>query len=191
MANEAITLENVVPTSTITGSQDVYKNTNTPIIFSIAQFMQIPVSFSILKTYALIDTRAAASFLAHRLLIDIPCKDTKEITGLNKIEQLFKTASGELVRPIGRYELHMKLARRHPFRHTFFVISHLEEGCILGYDFLEINAISVNPSEISLTNMKDNETKELIIPSSPICSFSLVEPMRFEFLDVNDTDRET
>jgi hypothetical protein len=59
-------------------------------------------------------------FLAHRLLIDIPYKDIKEITGPNRIEQLFKTASGELVRPIGRYELHMKLARRHPFSHTFF-----------------------------------------------------------------------
>ena len=106
--------------------------------------MRIPVSFSNLKTHALID-RAAASFLAHRLLIDIPYKDIKEITGPNRIEQLFKTASGELVKHIGRYELHMKQARRHPFTHLFFVMSDLEEGCILGYDFLEINAISVNP----------------------------------------------
>jgi hypothetical protein len=44
-------------------------------------------------------------------------------------------------------------------------MSDLEEGCILGYDFLEINAISVNPSERSITYIKDNETKKLIIPS--------------------------
>jgi|LakMenE01Jun11ns_1017448.scaffolds.fasta_scaffold9714295_2 predicted aspartyl protease len=145
--------------------QDVCKSKNIPIIPSIAQLMRIPVSFSNLKTHALIDTGAAASFLAHRLLIDIPYKDIEEITGPNRIEQLFKTASGELVRPIGRYKLHMKLARRHPFSHTFFVMSDLEEGCILGYDFLEINAISVNPSERSITYIKDNETKKLIIPS--------------------------
>ena len=79
--------------------------------------MRIPVSFSNLKTHALIDTGAAASFLAHRLLIDIPYKDIEEITGPNRIEQLFKTASGELVRPIGRYELHMKLARKSLYIH--------------------------------------------------------------------------
>ena len=84
--------------------QDVYKSKNIPIILSIAQLMRIPVSFSNLKTHALIDTGAAASFLAHRLLIDIPYKDIEEITGPNRIEQLFKTASGELVRPIGRYD---------------------------------------------------------------------------------------
>jgi hypothetical protein len=44
-------------------------------------------------------------------------------------------------------------------------MSDLEEGCILGYDFLEVNAISVNPSERSITYIKDNETKKLIIPS--------------------------
>jgi hypothetical protein len=84
----------------------------------------------------------------------------------------------------------MKLARKHPFTHTFFVMSDLEERCILGYDFLEVNAISVNPSERSITYIKDNETKKLIIPSSPICSFSLVTPMQFEFLNVSETDRE-
>ncbi len=61
-----------------------------PIIPSIAQLMRIPVSFMNLKTHALIDTVAAAIFLAHRLLIDIPYKYIKEITGPNKIEQLFK-----------------------------------------------------------------------------------------------------
>jgi hypothetical protein len=69
-------------------------------------------------------------------------------------------------------------------------MSDLEEGFILGYDFLEINAISVNPSERSITYIKDNETKQLIIPASPICSFSLVTPMQFELLNVNETDRE-
>jgi hypothetical protein len=138
--------------------QDLYKSKDIPIIPSIAQLMRIPISFSNLKTHALIDTGAAASFLAHILRIDKPYKDIREITGPNKIEQLFKTASGELVRPIGRYELHMKLARKHPFIHIFFVMSDLEEGCILGYDFLEINAISVNPSERSITYIKEKQT---------------------------------
>jgi hypothetical protein len=52
-----------------------------PIISSIAQLMRIPVQFNTLKTQALIDTGAAASFLAHRLLIRIPYND-KGDTGL-------------------------------------------------------------------------------------------------------------
>ena len=64
---------NAVPTTTINDSRslDVNKIKDIPIIPSIAQLMRIPVSFSNLKTHALIDTGAAASFLAHRLLIDI------------------------------------------------------------------------------------------------------------------------
>lgn len=97
---------NAVPTTAVDNlqSQDVYKSKDIPIIPNIAQLMGIPVRFSNLKTHALIDTGAAASFLAHRLLIDIPYKDIREITRPKKIEQLFKTASGELVRPIGRYD---------------------------------------------------------------------------------------
>ena len=41
--------------------------------------MRIPVAFSNLKTQALIDTSAAASFLEHRLLICIPYNDIKEL----------------------------------------------------------------------------------------------------------------
>jgi hypothetical protein len=68
---------NAVPTTAVddSQSQDVYKNKDIPIIPSIAQLMRIPVSFSNLKTRALIDTGAVASILAHRLLIDIPYKD--------------------------------------------------------------------------------------------------------------------
>ena len=108
---------NAVPTTAVDNSQsqDVYKSKDIPIIPSIAQIMRIPISFSNLKTHALIDTGAAASFLAHRLLIEIPYKDIREVTGPNKIEQLFKTASGELVRPIGRYELHIVAIIWKPF----------------------------------------------------------------------------
>jgi hypothetical protein len=71
---------NAVPTTAVDNSQsqDMYKSKNMPIIPSIAQLMRIPVSFSNLKTHALIDTGAAASFLAHRLLIDIPYKTKKK-----------------------------------------------------------------------------------------------------------------
>jgi hypothetical protein len=56
---------NAVPTTAVddSQSQDVYTNKDIPIIPSIAQLLRIPISFSNLKTHALKDTGAAASFL--------------------------------------------------------------------------------------------------------------------------------
>jgi hypothetical protein len=119
------------PTATI-GLLTAPNVNNIPIIASVAQLMRIPVTFSNLKTQALIDTGAAASFLAHRLLVRIPYKDIKELEVSDPNVQLFRTVSGELVKPIGRYELSIRLARRHPFIHQFYVITDLDEGCILG-----------------------------------------------------------
>jgi len=56
--------------------------------------MRIPVTFSNLKTQALIDTGDAASFLAHRLLICIPYSDVKELQVYDPETQLFRTVSG-------------------------------------------------------------------------------------------------
>ena len=95
--------------------------------------MRIPVTFGSLKTQALVDTGAAASFLAHRLLVHIPYNDIKELQDYDHNIQLFRTVSGEVVKPLGRYELNIRLARRHPFTHPFYVIADLDEGCILGY----------------------------------------------------------
>ena len=135
-------------------------NKDIPIICSLAQLMRVPVSFSSLKTQALIDTGAAASFLAHRLLIKIPHGEIREIYNVNNNTQLFRTVSGELIKPQGCYELSIKLARRHSFKHTFYVMSELEEGCILGYDFLATNEIIVNPSERCISYKQDNKLKK-------------------------------
>ena len=102
-----------------------------PVIASVAQLMRIPVSFSNLKAQALVDTGAAASFLAHRLFKKIPYGKIKIIEESQSNMQLFKTVSGELVKPLGRFEIRINLAKKHPFTHTFYVISELDEGCIL------------------------------------------------------------
>jgi hypothetical protein len=161
-----------------------------PIISSIAELMRIPVHFSSLKTQALVDTGAAASFLAHRLLICIPYNEIKELHVSDPYMQLFRTVSGEVVQPIGRYELNIKLARRHTFTHQFYVISDLDEGCILGYDFLAAHEIVINPSDRSISYKHDNEQRTLVIPLLPICSISVVRPPQFELENVPERSRE-
>jgi transposase InsO family protein len=152
--------------------------------------MRIPVQFNTLKTQALIDTGAAASFLAHRLLIRIPYNDIKEIQVSDPHMQLFRTVSGEIVKPIGRYELNVRLARRHPFTHQFFVIADLDEGCILGYDFLAAHEIVISPSDRSISYKHENELRTLVIPPLPICSISMVRPPQFELEHVPEGSRE-
>ncbi len=146
--------------------------------------------FSTLNTQALIDTGAAASFLAHRLLIRIPYNEIKELHVSDPYMQLFRTVSGEVVQPIGRYELNVRLARRHTFTHQFYVITDLDEGCILGYDFLAAHEIVISPSDRSISYKHDNELRTLVIPPLPICSISVVRPPQFELTNVPEGSRE-
>ena len=154
------------PTQNDLKIQPSQENQNITIIShisSVAQLMRIPINFINVQTQALIDTGAAASFLAHRLLIQIPFKNITVIEQDSNTLQYFKTVSGEIVKPIGRFELRIKLAKDHPFTHTFYVVSDLDEGCILGYDFLANHGISVNPSKRSITYTQNNEQKTLTI----------------------------
>ena len=161
-----------------------------PIIANVAQLMRIPVTFSNLKTQALIDTGAAASFLAHRLLICIPYTDIKELQVSDPNVQLFRTVSGEVVKPIGKYELSIRLARRHPFIQQFYVITDLDEGCILGYDFLAANKIVINPSERIISYTHENELRNLIIPPLSICSISIATPPQLDLAGVPVEQKE-
>jgi hypothetical protein len=165
-------------------------NINITVICSVTQLMRIPVSFSGLRTQGLVDTGASASFLAHRLLINVPYGKVKEINTANNSTQLFRTVSGELVKPRECYELNIKLARRHSFKHPFCVISELEEKCILGYDFLAANEIIINPSERSINYKQDNELKKLIIPPLQINSISIVDPPQFNLEGIPKTHKE-
>jgi hypothetical protein len=69
-------------------------------------------------------------------------------------------------------------------------MSELEEGCILGYDFLAANEIIVNPSERSITYKQDNELKKLIIPPLQINSISIVDPPQFNLEGIPKTHKE-
>jgi hypothetical protein len=153
--------------------------------------MRIPVTFSNLKTQALIDTSAAASFLAHRLLICIPySNDIKELKFSDPNVQLFRTVSVVVVKPIGRYKLSIRLARRHPFIHLFYVITDLDGGCILGYDFFAANKIVINPSERSISYTHENELRNLIIPPLSICSISIATPPQLDLAGVPVEQKE-
>ena len=169
-----------------------YYHDSLPIISriaTVAQLMRIPVSFANVKTQALVDTGAAASFLAHRLLDKIPFKEITSVEQNQANLQYFKTVSGEIVKPTGRFELQIKLAKDHPFKHTFYVVSDLDEGCILGYDFLENNGLSINPSERSMTYLRENQTKKIIVAPASICSFTLVAPKQFSLVNVEVSKR--
>jgi hypothetical protein len=69
-------------------------------------------------------------------------------------------------------------------------MSELEEGCILGYDFLATNEIIINPSERSISYKQDNELKKLIIPPLQINSISIVDPPQFNLEGIPTTHRE-
>ncbi len=69
-------------------------------------------------------------------------------------------------------------------------MSELEEGCILGYDFLAANEIIIYPSKKSISYKRNNELKKLIIPPFQINSISVVDPPQFNLEGIPATHKE-
>ena len=130
--------------------------------------IRIPISFYLVQTQALIDTGAAASLISLDLVTQLPCKKLVELD--SQVLPSFKTVSGEIVKAKGTYHIKITLSNKDSFIHKFHVIKHIDEGCILGIDFLIQNNILINAKERSITYKKGNQQKTLSFPIIPLNS---------------------
>ena len=75
---------------------------------------------------------------------------------------LFRTISGEIIQSRGYFEIDIQVSEKHCFKQRFFILDRLDEGYILGMDFLRNNGVIINAKEGSITY--NNNKKPLPVP---------------------------
>jgi hypothetical protein len=124
--------------------------------------LRVPVAFTHLKTFALVDTGAAASFISDEYLAMVP-----DAAVLNEFacttKRVFQSAAGECMPVTGIFELILQLSPECNVNHTFYVLPKLEEGCILGIDFLHSHNITLDVAnkEMRMGTMDNYKTIKL------------------------------
>lgn len=118
------------------------------VAVDLPQLIRILILFQNLSTQALIDTGAGASFLSYFIFKQLQVSEVEEIE--SDVFPHFVTASGDSIKWKGVYEIKFRIKKKYQFKHKFYVVETLPEGCILGLDFLTINAITVSAVERKL-----------------------------------------
>lgn len=165
------------------GTQEIPKTREINFKHKSYSLLRVPVAFSHLKTFALIDTGAAASFISDEYLAMIP-----DAAVLNEFacttKRVFQSAAGEKMPVTGIFQLLLQLSPECSVHHTFYVLPKLEEGCILGIDFLHLHKITLDVtnkemrlgSEENLKIIKLNQLKKKTFPL-----YRVVDQPRIEF----------
>ena len=137
----------------------------------IIPLMRIPIKIFSVNSQALVDTGAAASFVSLELLRKLP--NEKLIEEERYPALIFKTVSGETIKSKGMFELSIEISGRHVFKHAFYVLEKLNEGCILGIDFLTKHGVAVDPKNRSL--LLKGLTEEILakVPEYPLYSIKV------------------
>ena len=147
---------------------------------TLPQLMRIPITFYTVKTQALIDTGAAASFICLSLLKQLPYE--KLVDKENKFNKpVFRTVAGNVIKIKGVYEVDLQLSNKHDFKHTFYILEHLDEGCILGIDFLNDLDITISTKDRSLLYKHQKEKQKLKLPTYPLYNIRIEPEDKFNF----------
>ena len=131
------------------------------------QLMRVPIRLGDMETQALVDTGASTSLLSIKFLEKIPLSHRKKVD-LENIP-VFKSVSGDSITPKGQYDIPITLTNE-TLNHKFFILDHLDEGCILGIDFLTHFEVNVDIKNRSITYIKNKKKNTIKIPELPLYS---------------------
>ena len=150
---------------------------------SLPPLMRIPISFYNVRAQALVDTGAAASFISLSLLKKLPFEKLK-----NKENELwkptFRTVAGDKIKIKGVYEIDITLSDTDGYKHTFFILEHLDEGCILGIDFLNNLDIVISAKDRSLLYKHEEKVKKFKLPTYPLYNIKIEPENKFNLPEV-------
>ena len=92
------------------------------------KLFRIPISINNHSSHALVDTGAAASFISSPLFSQLAPDNISQEQ--NSPTPKFKTASGNIIEPLGYYSTPIRLGNQLTIQHPFYIIPKLEESCI-------------------------------------------------------------
>ena len=150
------------------------------VAVDLPQLIRILILFQNLSTQALIET--GASFLSYFIFKQLQASKVEEIE--RDVFPHFVTASGNSIKWKGVFEIKFRIKKKFKFKHKFYVVETLPEGCILGLDFLTINAITVSAVERKIVFSQDDKTIGLTMPVVRLGAIIVDPTDRFDLGDV-------
>ncbi len=129
---------------------------------------------------ALVDTGAIASFISTNLFSKLSNKKVEAVPECRATPQ-FKSASGTRMIPLGYYSLPLRLNENLTICHPFYVVPQLDEGCILGVDFITFFKLNIDTTNFNVTLIVKGRkfSIPLEVDNQPI--FSINEDDRNQF----------
>ena len=112
-----------------------------------AKLMRVPIQLGSLHTQALLDTGAQVSIMAVSVFSKVPKEQVTMIKSPEQCIETITTVSGERLRCIGHYEMPFTLYNQKQCRNVFLIIPRLDEGIILGVDFITKFDIIIQPGK--------------------------------------------
>lgn len=107
---------------------------------------RVNITFPKCTSSGLVDSGSAVTLCSSKLFTQL---SSKQIFEKSEHVEIFKSAGGEPLLSLGCYSISFTIDNN-KFRHTFHIISILQEECILGADYLRINKLIVDVSSNQL-----------------------------------------
>lgn len=120
------------------------------------RLLRVPIKLGTHNSQALLDTGAQLSIMAVNVFSKIPRNEVKMIKSPEQCYETITTVSGERLNCIGQYEVPFTLYENIKFRNIFLIIPRLDEGIILGIDFITKHDIIIQPGKRLLSFGKNN-----------------------------------
>ena len=92
----------------------------------------------------------------------------------NRIPQ-FKSAAGTTIEPEGYYSVPLKINKNILSRHTFYVVPHLEDKCILGMDFMKSHRMKIDRTKKEVTISRFGKKAKIPLTDEPYPLYSIKE----------------
>ena len=129
---------------------------------------------------ALVDTGSVASFISAKLFSKLSARRIEEVPE-DVVTPHFKSASGSPIIPLGYYSVPIKLNDKLIITNPFYIVPHLEEGCILGVDFITQNKLNIDTTNHNVTVNINGKRHAIPLEKDdqPILNISKNEPLKF------------
>ena len=162
-----------------------------PAVFSVAALLRIILYFGSFSFPALVDTGAGITLVASKILSEIPETHKKKMKNFEEGGPRFRTAAGHLMRSLELSRLTF-VVDGHTFTHDFHVVDSLEEGAIVGLDFLKAYKFKIDVETNKLFFIGPNRKQIELKQSEPFKIMSIgieLEEDKFDLKNVKETFR--
>ena len=159
-----------IPTKELNGIEAL------PYPTTVDKLYRIELDLTNTKCNPLVDTGSVASFISAKLFAELAPKKVEYATKKknNRIPQ-FKSAAGTTIEPEGYYSVPLKINKNILSRHTFYVVPHLEDKCILGMDFMKSHRMKIDITKKEVTISRFGKKAKIPLTDEPYPLFSIKE----------------